>query len=217
VANVGVLISGCGFKDGAEIHESVATLFALARHGHAIVPIAPDIPQAQVVDHAIGQKTGESRNVRAEAARIFRSAPRLPDAAGALDALILPGGFGAVTNLCDFATQGVKCTVEPKTAALVRSMVSAGKPLGAWCIAPALVAAVLRGDPPVRLTIGNELGTAALLRQLGAVHVDCAATECVVDGDHKVVTTPAYMLARNPYEVAVGIDKAVDALCRWLQ
>jgi enhancing lycopene biosynthesis protein 2 len=216
MANVGVLISGCGFKDGAEIHESVATLFALARHGHTIVPIAPDIPQARVVDHTTGQPAGESRNVRTEAARIFRAAPRTPDQTGELDALILPGGFGAVNNLCDFATKGVKCTVEPKTAALVRSVVSARKPLGAWCIAPALVAAVLRGDPAVKLTIGNEMGTASLLRQLGAEHVDCTATDCVVDGDHKVVTTPAYMLAKHPYQVAQGIDKAVDALCRWL-
>lgn len=216
MANIGVLVSGCGFKDGGEIHESVATLFAVTRHGHTVIPIAPDIPIAQVVDHATGQRAAETRNVRTEAARIFRTAPRTPDQAGALDALILPGGYGAVTNLCDFAKAGVQCTVEPKTAALVRGIVAARKPLGAWCIAPALVAAVLKGDPAVKLTVGNDMGTAALLRQLGAVHVDCVATDCVIDADHKVVTTPAYMLARTPHEVAVGIDKAVDALCRWL-
>jgi enhancing lycopene biosynthesis protein 2 len=216
MAKIGVLISGCGFKDGAEIHESVCTLLAVSRHGHTIVPLAPDIPQREVVNHGTGEPTSELRSVRVEAARIFRGPAQTPDKAGALDALILPGGYGAVTNLCDFATRGTKCTVEPATAALIRSMVSTRKPVGAWCIAPVTVAAVLRGDPAVRLTIGTDESTAKAIKELGATHVNCAVDDCVVDKEHKIVSTPAYMLAKNSWEVLKGIDKAVDAICKWL-
>ena len=34
---VGVLLSGCGFLDGAEIHESVFTLLALDQHQAALL------------------------------------------------------------------------------------------------------------------------------------------------------------------------------------
>lgn len=214
MARIGVLISGCGFLDGAEVHESVLTLLALARHGHDVVVIAPDIDQRDVVDHHAGAPVdGASRNLRIEAARIARGEVVTPDDAGELDGLVLPGGFGAAKNLSDFAVNGTGCSVEPGTAELIRSTIAAGKPLGAWCIAPAVVAATLRGEPSVQMTIGTDEGTAAALEGMGAKHVDCAVDDCVVDATHKVVTTPAYMLEGGIAAVARGIDKGVDAFC----
>src|SRR5688572_12302497 len=106
---VGVLLSGCGFLDGSEIHEAVATLLALDESGAVAVCMAPRGPQASVVDHSTGAPAAEkSRDVFAEAARLARG--RLQDLATVhathLDALILPGGFGAAKNLCDFASKG---------------------------------------------------------------------------------------------------------------
>jgi len=69
---VGVILSGCGFRDGAEIHESVLTLLALDRAGVETVCFAPDVPQAQVVNHLTGDAVDESRNVLQESARIAR-------------------------------------------------------------------------------------------------------------------------------------------------
>ena len=37
MVRVGVLLSGCGVMDGAEIHESVITLLALDRAGAEVV------------------------------------------------------------------------------------------------------------------------------------------------------------------------------------
>ena len=217
MSRVGVLISGCGYLDGAEIHESVFTLLALSKLGHEIVPIAPDIAQRGVTDHGSGNASaGESRNVSTEAARIFRGQPVAPDAAGELDALIMPGGFGAALNLCDFGEQGADCEVDPKVGELIRSMVRAGKPVGAWCIAPALLAASLRGEPSVQLTIGTDKGTADAIESMGAKHVDCAVTECVIDKEHKVVSTPAYMYDAKIHEVRQGIQKAVTAIDKFL-
>ena len=62
-AQIGVVLSGCGFKDGAEIHESVLTLLAIDRGGADAVCFAPDVPQATVTNHLTGEPSDETRNV----------------------------------------------------------------------------------------------------------------------------------------------------------
>jgi len=207
---VGVVLSGCGFKDGAEIHESVLTLLALDRAGCDIHCYAPDTEQAAVVDHQTGKKTGEHRNVLKEAARIARG--QIEDLKRArakdLDALVLPGGFGAAMNLCDFATKGADATVDLDLAALLRAMNDAGKPIGAICIAPGAVAVAL-GDRHPTLTIGNDPGTAKAIEACGARHQACPVDDCVVDAEHKIVSTPAYMLGPTIRHVAAGIERCV--------
>jgi enhancing lycopene biosynthesis protein 2 len=53
----------------------------------------------------------ESRNVLIEAARIARGAilPIAQASINDLDALIVPGGFGAAKNLSSFASLGSEC------------------------------------------------------------------------------------------------------------
>jgi len=145
---VGVILSGCGVYDGAEIHESVITLLALDRHGAEAVMCAPNTNQLHVVNHLSGEvDEGDERNVLVESARIARGAISDVAEVGAdeLDALILPGGFGAAKNLCDFAVQGADCSVNPDVARLVREVHGQGKPVAAVCIAPALLAGVSGG------------------------------------------------------------------------
>jgi enhancing lycopene biosynthesis protein 2 len=213
---VGVILSGSGFLDGAEIHEATLTLLFLDRQGAKVTAMAPDVAQMHVVDHLKGEPApGESRNVLAEAARITRGA--IADVktvkASDLDALILPGGFGAAKNLCTFATEGAKLQVNPDVERLVRDMSAAGKPLGFICIAPVIAAKVL-GARKVKLTIGNDPGTAAAIQALGAVHVDAAVDQIVVDENHKVVSTPAYMLGPSIAAVSTGIEKLVGAVLK---
>lgn len=210
-ARVGVVLSGCGFQDGAEIHESVLTLLALDRAGCEIRCYAPDVAQARVVNHFTGEETRETRNVLVESARIARGAIEDLSKANAddLDALILPGGFGAALNLSDFATQGADATVNPDLAALLKEVHAQGKPIGAICIAPGVVAATLRGEGPT-LTIGNDPGTAAAIQACGASHEECPVEAFVVDRDQKIVTTPAYMLGPSIRHVAEGIERCVN-------
>ena len=211
---VGVILSGCGVYDGAEIHESVITMLALDRAGAEMVICAPDVNQMHVVNHHTGEVAdGESRNVRVEAARIARGpvADVADVDAGDLDALILPGGFGAAKNLCDFAVAGADCRVNPDVASLVREVHAQGKPIAAVCIAPALLAKVLGTEGP-ELTIGTDADTAGALESLGATHVECPVTEVVVDRERKIITSPAYMLAQSISEAAEGIEKTVAVL-----
>jgi enhancing lycopene biosynthesis protein 2 len=211
---IGVVLAGCGVLDGSEIHEAVLTLLALDRHGVEAVICAPDVEQMDVVDHLTGQvEKGSRRNVLAESARIARG--KISDVAKVsaeqLDGLILPGGFGAAKNLSDFAVKGKGCTVNPQVARLVREVHAQGKPVAAVCIAPAVLARVLGSEAPT-LTIGNDPGTAAALEAMGAEHVDCPVRETVIDRQHKLITSPAYMLARRISEAADGIEKTVAAL-----
>ncbi len=210
---VGVILSGCGVQDGSEIHEATLTLLYLAQAGADVVCFAPDNDQFKVHDHQQGSDVDETRNVLTESARLARGPVtdvREADAA-ALDALILPGGFGAALNLCSFATEGSDCSVEEGTAALVRAMHEAGKPIGAMCIAPAVIARVL-GEHGVELTIGNNADVAAKLETMGAKHIDKPVDQIVVDREHKLVTTPAYMLATSIAEAASGIEKLVASV-----
>ena len=219
MAKVGVILSGCGVYDGSEIHEAVITLLALDRAGATVVMMAPDMEQA-VVNHLTGEPVeGASRNVLEESARIARG--NISDIAKIkatdIDALFIPGGFGAAKNLCDFAFKGPDCQVHPEVARLIRDIVAAKKPLAAVCIAPALVAKVLGDDKLAhQLTIGTDEGTANALSSMGATHVSCPVSEFVIDKDNKIITSPAYMLAGSIKEAAEGIEKTVNAVMEML-
>ena len=69
---IGVILSGCGHLDGAEIRESVLTLLALDKPNVKTVIMAPDIEQHHVINHLNGEVLEEKRNVLIEAARIAR-------------------------------------------------------------------------------------------------------------------------------------------------
>jgi len=211
VVKIGVILSGCGVYDGAEIHESVVTLLALDRIGAQIVCMAPNADQMHVVNHLTGDEAkGAPRNVLEESARIARG--DIKDIAGVkgddVDGVIIPGGFGAAKNLCDFAVSGDGCKANPEVVRFLEEAHQAGKPIGAICIAPALLARVF-GEKKPELTIGTDAGTASGLEKMGACHMDCAVNEIHVDEKNKLVTTPAYMLAESISQAADGIEKLV--------
>lgn len=207
---IGILLSGCGVKDGSEIHEAVLTLLAVDRAGAKAVFMAPDV-DLEVVNHLTGEPTGEKRKVLLESARIARGDIRdvAKVKAQDIDALLLPGGFGAAKNLCNFAYVGADAKAHGEVARLIRELHQAGKPIGAICIAPATIAAILGREAHPSLTIGTDKGTAAALEQMGAKHRDCEVREFHVDEQNKIVSTPAYMLATRVSEAAEGIEKLV--------
>ena len=209
---IGVILSGCGVRDGSEIHEAVLTLLAIDRSGAKAVCIAPDMELSEV-DHLSMTETGAKRNVLVESARIARG--EISDIKGVsatdLDAIVLPGGFGAAKNLCSFAYLADKGSVQPDVLRLIREMSAAKKPICAICIAPTVIALALGKDLSPQLTIGTDEGTAQALAATGSRHVNCAVNDCVIDREHLIVSTPAYMLAGRISEAAEGIEKAIKA------
>ncbi|WP_449430325.1 isoprenoid biosynthesis glyoxalase ElbB [Pseudomonas putida] len=207
---VAVILSGCGVYDGAEIHESVITLLRLDQRGAQVQCFAPNIAQMHVIDHLTGQQMPESRNVLVESARIARG--QVKDIREAkvedFDALIVPGGFGSAKNLSNFAVEGTNCSVNPDVLALAEAFAAACKPVGLICISPALAAKIY--GPGVLCTIGNDAETAAAVEKMGGIHEECDVHDIVEDADRKLVTTPAYMVAKSISEAASGIYKLVD-------
>lgn len=217
---VAVVLSGCGVFDGSEIHETCAALLALHRAGAEAVICAPSGPQLHVMDHLAGQPAeGASRDMLIESARLARGEiqPLSEIDVTDIDAVLLPGGFGAAKNLCTFAVDGENCTVNPEVESFLRRAQELGKVIGAMCIAPVILARIFGPDLKPSLTIGNDPTTAAKIILMGAHHIDCQAAETVVDEGNNMVTTPAYMIAGNIGEVFDGASACVEkllGLCR---
>jgi enhancing lycopene biosynthesis protein 2 len=151
-----------------------------------------------------------------ESARIARGRVEpLADARAAeLDALILPGGSGAARNLGSFAEHGARGTLRPELHALLLDCVALRKPIGAICIAPALVALAL-GDRHPRLTLGPlDREPALAAAPTGAILVDCPVDDIVVDADLLLVSTPAYVVAQSVVEADAGIGRLVAEVLR---
>lgn len=214
-AKFAVVLSGCGVYDGAEIHEAVLTLLAVDRAGASYECFAPDVAQMHVVNHLTGQPMDESRNVLVEAARIARGAikPLSELRAADFDAVLFPGGFGAAKNLCTFAVAGPDCVVNPDAEAAIKAFHAAGKPIGALCISPALVAKVLG---KVTVTIGSDQGTAQAVEKTGATHVVASHGQTVIDAANKVVTTPCYMLDATIGQIDDGARAVVADILKML-
>lgn len=215
---VGVILSGSGFLDGAEIQEAVLVLLALSKAGAEAKVCAPDA-KLEEIDHFTGKPTGQMRSVLSESARIARcNIYDLATVKGAdVDAWIMPGGYGAAKNLSDFATKGAAATVNKDVGRIVREAFAAQIPIGACCIAPAILAAASRQVAGhLRLTIGNDSEVAKQIASMGHIHVECKVEDIVVDNDRKVVTAPAYMYGDAPvHAVAAGIDKMVAQVLAW--
>ncbi len=208
---IAVILSGCGNKDGAEIHESVMTLWAIHKHGADYQCFAPNIPQHHVLNFITDQEMAEDRNVLVESARIARG--NIKDlaeySAVDFDALVIPGGLGVVKNLSTFAFDGPHCLVNKEVERAVRDTAAQGKPIGALCIAPAIIAKIL-GD--VEVTIGQDPGTEAAVVKMGATHSKTTHGEIVVDRQKKVVTTPCYMLDARVDQIGEGAENLIMAV-----
>ena len=208
---VGVILSGCGVFDGTEIHEAVLTLYFLELAEVDYICAAPNMDQRHVLNHLNQEEMAETRNVLIESARIARG--DIVDLkelhADDIDALILPGGFGAAKNLSDFAVKGPDATVHQEVQRILEQMLAKGKPIGALCIAPATVTRALAAYGP-EVTIGRDHGTAAAIETMGGQHHICEVDSFVVDSKNKIVSTPAYMIGPRIKDIAKGIEKMVN-------
>jgi enhancing lycopene biosynthesis protein 2 len=206
-----VILAGCGHRDGAEIQESVLTLYAIARSDSSYEVFAPDVNQYHVINHYTGQPANETRNVLVESARIARGKirPLSEFNANNFDILMFAGGFGVAKNLCTYAFDGADCTVNPEVKRAVTSMHSSGKPIGAICISPVILAKVL---DKVTITMGQDQDAIKNVKAMGAIHQTTDAREIVIDKENKVVTSPCYMLDSGIVDIAEGAMNTVNAL-----
>jgi enhancing lycopene biosynthesis protein 2 len=208
-----LVLSGCGVYDGSEIHEAVMALMAIDKSGCRVDIFAPDIFQHHVMNHLTGQEMPERRNVLVESARIARGKiiPLSECKAEDYDGLVLPGGYGAAKNLSDYAFVGVKMKVLPELEKVLIAFHALKRPVGAMCISPVILAKVFG---KVDLTIGHDGQTALHLEQMGGKHKQTQGAEVVVDADHKIVTTPCYMVNSGIAQIATGAEAMIAAMLK---
>lgn len=209
---IAVILSGCGVYDGSEVHEATMALLAVKRNGAEYEIYAPDKTQYDVVNHLNGQQSDEHRNVLVEAARIARGSikPLKELNPKNVDAILFPGGFGVAKNLSSYAFKGAEYDVIPEVSELIKAMHSMGKPIGAMCIAPILLAKSLE---KVTITVGSSNDSAAkAIESAGATHVETASGNICVDKANKVATTPCYMLDTSIVSIYEEADKVVKEL-----
>lgn len=209
---IAIVLAGCGAKDGAEIHESVLTMLAIDQHGAQYQCFAPDIPQHHVINHLTDEEmVGEPRSVLVESARICRGdiKPLGDYNPKDYDAIIFPGGFGAAKNLFTLALHGENFIVDPDVEYAVKETHSAGKPIGALCISPVMIARIIEG---VTVTTGQDESTAEIVKSFGSYIKDTNHGEIVVDEKNKIISTPCYMLDARISDIANGADALVKSI-----
>ena len=222
---IGVIFSGSGVFDGTEIQEGVFTLLSIKKVGAEALCFAPNIDQHHVINHITGEEMKERRNVLVESARIARGAIQdLADFdASQLDALVLPGGFGAAKNLTSWAFSGPDGDINAQVKEAVLSMVKAKKPVAGLCMGPTVIAKALEksGIFP-SLTVGTttapspyEIGAISQgMEKTGAKAVMKTVDEIEIDTKNKIVTAPCYMMEADILQVRNNVQKAIDALVK---
>lgn len=220
---IGVILSGCGVYDGAEIHESVLTLLAIDLAGAQAICFAPDIAQHHVINHTNGEEMNESRNVLVEAARIARGdiQPLSHLDMNSLDALAIPGGFGAAKNLTKWAFEGPDGAIDPLVQKSILQAVELKKPILAMCMGPTVVAKALTNSGiHVQLTVGTTAASSPYdiaavsegMTACGATAVMKTIEEIQVDEENKIVSIPCYMMEATVGQVYKNIQAGVEAL-----
>ena len=208
---IAIVLAGSGVYDGAEIHEATMTMYAIVKNGSVYEIFAPDVNQHHVINHITGEEMDETRNVLIESARIARGkiSPLSELNMKNFDAVMFPGGFGVAKNLSTFAFDGANCTVNNEVEKVILDAVSLGKPIGALCISPAIIAKVLEG---VEITIGQDKDTAEAIKSMGSSHKNTNHGEVVIDEGFKVATTPCYMLDATIVDIAEGAMNVTKAV-----
>jgi enhancing lycopene biosynthesis protein 2 len=222
---IGVIFSGSGVYDGTEIQEGVFTLLSIKKVGADAVCFAPDIQQHHVINHITGEEMNETRNVLVESARIARGDIQSLDDfdPSQLDALVVPGGFGAAKNLTEWAFSGPDGEINNQVKNAIISMVKSKKPVAGLCMGPTVIAKALENSGvSATLTVGSTDATSPYeidaisqgMEKTGAAVVMKTVEEIAVDAENKIVTAPCYMMEADILQIRNNIQKAVDALVK---
>lgn len=208
-----VVLAGNGVYDGAEIHEATLTLHSIMKHGASYEVFAPDIPQYHVINHITGEEMDETRNVLIESARIARGAIKdLKEYRAAdYDGIVFPGGFGVAKNLSTVAFHGADAQVNEEIVRVVKETNECGKPIGALCIAPAMMAKIFED---ATVTIGQDEGTIEAIEKMGGTHISTSHGDVVYDDNLNLFSTPCYMLDANILQIGEGADNIVSAMLK---
>lgn len=220
---IGVLLSGCGVYDGAEIQEAVLSMLAIEEVGAEYVCIGVNANQHHVINHTTGEEMSETRNMLVEAARIARG--NIVDIKtiqpADIDALVIPGGFGSAKNFTKWAFLGPDGSVLPEVKLLIVNMVNVGKPIAALCVSPVVIAKALEGSSIQSvMTLGSNVEPSPYdiiffnegLSKANVEPVMRTVREIQIDEKNKIITAPCYMMEASILDIRKNISAAIEAI-----
>lgn len=222
---IGILLSGCGVYDGAEIQESVLAMLAIQEANAEYVCIGVNQLQHHVINHLNGEEMNETRNMLTEAARIARG--EIVDIEHIiihdLDALVIPGGFGSAKNFTKWAFDGPDGKILPSVKKLLLDFKEFNKPIAALCVSPVVLAKAFEGSEfELNLTIGSDGAGSPYdiqsftqgIRKTGANTEMKTVDEILIDENNRIITAPCYMMDASVLEIRNNIQQAINALVR---
>ncbi|WP_438766227.1 isoprenoid biosynthesis glyoxalase ElbB [Kushneria sp. TE3] len=208
---VAVVISGCGWLDGTDVQELTMVLLRLDQLGLEWSCFAPDVAQHHVIDHTSGEPMdSEGRHAMVESCRMVheRIYPLDKLQSAEFGAIIIPGGHGAINQLSDFAVSGSSMQVLEQLVSRLHEFHDARKPIALVGMAALLVPRLFEQAIPV--TLGQSAALSGTISAMGGLHKSVGVGEIVVDIEHRVLTTPGWLMGKRPSEIAQGLFKLVE-------
>ncbi|MDD2839632.1 MAG: isoprenoid biosynthesis glyoxalase ElbB [Rickettsiales bacterium] len=191
-----IILSGCGGRDGSEIHESTMLMLAIKQLEATYQCFSINKEQTKVINFITGEVMNEKRNMMVESARIAKGNIKEINELNIseFDGIILPGGAGATLNLSTFGLNNKNYAVDEKLEKILLEFKKQNKVICAVCIAPMILAKVFKN---ISLTIGNDKNFAEIIINSGNKHISTESNSICIDDKNKIITAPFYMLTNN--------------------
>lgn len=208
---IAIILNGCGSNDGSEIHESVSVMYAIDKLGACYQIFAPNQMQYQVVNHLTKEIMPEQRNCMIEAARIARGNVKELNELKAkdYDALIFPGGAGSARNIFTYLVDGENFKVDERITQIIKEFHAAGKPIGAMCISPLMIARVIEG---ATVTMGQDPKTSAVIEKMGGHTFPTHNGDVIHDKRNHLYSVPCYMLNAHISDIFADAEALVGSI-----
>jgi enhancing lycopene biosynthesis protein 2 len=220
---IGLLLSGCGVYDGAEIQEAILAMLAIEEAGGTVVGISINKDQHHVINHTNGEVTSEKRNMLIESARITRGEiQEISQISPAdIDALVIPGGFGNAKSFSTWAFDGPDGNILPEIKLLIVNLINTGRPIAALCVSPILISLALKDSnlAPI-LTLGTTKEKSLYdianfndgLKRNGGNYIEKGLNEITIDKKLKIICSPCYMQEATIIDIRKSIQLAIKEL-----
>lgn len=213
---VAIILAGCGTFDGSEPQESVCSILAIEEAGFTWRAFALDEDQQRVISHSNQSIINTKRNMMAEAGRLTHGKIDNLDnlQLEEFDVIWFPGGFGVASSFSNIVEKGLEATIAPKIEALIQKSHQQGKIIVGICIAPAVIAKVLK-EKSLTITLGESDEYYQALISLGHHAKKCSAMDFVFDEKNGIYSTPAFMNKDNNcakmFSAMKKITKKIDS------
>lgn len=213
--SVGLILSGIGYEDGTSVWDVAYALRAMERFSLKPVPL---VPRESVEKKIPGsrRKRAPIRDFIAEAKLMVRGEVYYLDEYDhrKLDAVLIPGGRGAIKVLTSIQVDGTEALALPELRDCVASVYARKKILAGFGYGGVVIAFLLRTVANPILTIGDDVEMIELVKKLGGDVIKVQPHEVIWDEENRILTTPGTNPKLSLYKASLGIERLLEELAQ---